>query len=135
MQKKSKGSLIDFVTVMLTIVAMLAILAVFFQVSELLIIRMDVSQVTRRYMLRMETKGFLEEEDMRALEEELAALGLGDIDLSGSTLTPVAYGETIVLSVRGRITGRSMKEDGGWPLEWTERDYEVEEKRMSTAKN
>ncbi|MBQ8822983.1 MAG: hypothetical protein IJZ82_10095 [Lachnospiraceae bacterium] len=135
MEKKSRGSLIDFMMVLLTIVAMLAVLVVFFQVSELLIVRMDVSQTTRRYLLRMETKGYLEESDRTALLDELAGLGLKDIDLSGSTCSPVAYGETIVLIIRGKITGSSINDGGGWPYESVQRDYEVEEKRMSTAKN
>ena len=133
MRKKSRASLIDFTSVLLAVLAMVVIICAFFQISELLIVRMDISQTSRKYMLRMETRGYLEEVDRSSLEQELTALGLSDIDLSGTTLSPVAYGDVIVLHVKGRITGRSI--NGGWPLGWVEREYDVEEKRMSTAKN
>lgn len=133
MRKKSGASLIDFTSVLLAVLAMLVIISAFFQISELLIVRMDISQTGRKYMLLMETQGYLSEADRSSLEQELTTLGLSDIDLSGTTLSPVAYGDVIVLHLKGRIAGRDI--NGGWPLEWVEREYDVEEKRMSTAKN
>lgn len=133
MRKKSGASLVDFTSVLLCVLAMLVIISVFFHISELLIVRMDISQTSRKYMLRMETQGYLTEAGRRGLEQELTTLGLIDIDLSGTTLSPVAYGDVIVLHVKGRLHGRDI--NGGWPMGWVEREYDVEEKRMSTAKN
>lgn len=133
MRKKSGASLVDFTSVLLCVLAMLVIISVFFHISELLIVRMDISQTSRKYMLRMETQGYLTEAGRRGLEQELTTLGLIDIDLSGTTLSPVAYGDVIVLHVKGRLAGRDI--NGGWPMGWVEREYDVEEKRMSTAKN
>ena len=133
--KKSKGSLLDFLTVIVTIFAMAALVMVFFNLSELMIIRMNVSQITRKYILRMETKGFLDVVDQDSLVNERQELGIRDIDLSGSTMAPVAYGETIVLSVKGSLLGNMLEDDGGWPDEFVQKKYDVEEKRMSTAKN
>ncbi len=97
--------------------------------------KLEVSQVTRRYILRMETKGYLDEGDKSELVAELAALGMSEITLEGSTLSAVGYGETIRLRVKGNINGSVPDIRDGWLNGFMQQKFTVEEKRMSTAKN
>lgn len=135
MLRKSKGSLLDFMTVCISVLAMMVVILVYFNLSELMMTKLEISQVTRRYILRMETKGYLDEGDKSALLSELAALGMSEITLEGSTFSAVGYGETIRLRVKGSINGSVPDMGGGWLNGFTQQKFTVEEKRMSTAKN
>ncbi|MCM1342207.1 MAG: hypothetical protein NC246_00060 [Muribaculaceae bacterium] len=78
-----------------------------------------VSQIARQYILRMETVGYLTEEDRIRLGRELAGAGVTELELEGTTLSPVTYGDIITLEIRGKLEG----------------EYDFEEKRISTAKH
>lgn len=133
--QKSKGSVLNFMTVCITLLAMSCVIMVYFNLSELLVTKQDISQVTRKYILRMETKGYLDAGDKVLLEEELRLAGMKEIDLSGSTLSPVTYGETIRLTVKGTISGTAYNAESWWLNGFEQKEYVVEEKRTSTAKN
>lgn len=135
MLKKSEGSLLDFMTVCISLLAMVLVVMVYLNLSELMLTKLEVSQVTRKYILRMETKGYLDEGDKSALLSELTSLGVRELELTGSTLSPVDYGENICLSVRGTIRGKVLDTEDGWLNGFIQREFVVEEKRMSTAKN
>lgn len=77
-----------------------------------------VSQLARKYILRMETVGELTAADRTVLLQELESLGATEITLEG-TSGKAAYGEPIELRIRGKLKDA----------------YEFEEKRVSTAKN
>ena len=78
-----------------------------------------VSQIARKYILRMETTGELTEADRTALSQELESLGVTELDLSGTTMDRVDYGDTIVLVIRGKLEG----------------EHAFEEKKISSAKH
>lgn len=79
----------------------------------------QVSQIARKYILKMETQGVLTDADRTALIMELELTGVTDLRLDGSTVAPVGYGEQIVLMIRGKLGD----------------EYEFEEKKVSTAKH
>lgn len=79
----------------------------------------EVSQIARQYILKMETVGYLEEADRIRLGRELDSAGVTDLELAGTTMSPVTYGDIITLEIRGRLGG----------------EYDFEEKRVSTAKH
>lgn len=122
-------------TVGISLLAMLLVIMVYFNLSDLMMTKLEVSQVTRRYILRMETKGYLDATDKSGLLAELSALGMREIDLEGSTLVAVGYGETIRLCVKGTVTGQVPDTGSGWLNGFIQQGFIVEEKRMSTAKN
>ena len=127
--------MLDFMTVCISLLAMVLVVMVYLNLSELMLTKLEVSQVTRKYILRMETKGYLDEGDKSALLSELASLGMREIELGGSTLSPVGYGENICLSVKGMVTGRVLNSEDSWLNGFVQREFMVEENRMSTAKN
>ena len=135
MYRKSRGTLLDFLTVCISLLAMMVVVVVYLHLSELMMTKLEVSQVTRRYILRMETKGYLDEQDKAGLLAELATLGMEDIALDGTTFLAVGYGETIRLHVKGSVRSWVPDMGDGWLDGFVQQEFAVEEKRMSTAKN
>lgn len=133
---KQEGSLLDFMSVGICILAMMIVLTAYLHCSDLLLRKGEISQVARCYILKMETVGCLTESDKNDMLEELYALGMQEIDLTGTTLSPVEYGDSVFLHIRGKITGRIWGEEHDM-LESTfeAREIPVEEMRMSTAKH
>lgn len=117
--KKQKGNIGDIMTTGLCILAMCMILLQFFNCVGLIEQKMKVGQLARKYILKMETVGFLPDTEKILLNRELADMGITEINLSGSTVNPVGYGETITLQIKGKLKG----------------EYAFEEKRVSTAKH
>lgn len=79
----------------------------------------EANQLARKYILRMETVGYLTAEDKTSLCQELDSMGVTEIDLSGTTLSQTSYGTPIYLQISGKLKG----------------EYVFEERRVSTAKN
>lgn len=135
MKKKSPANVMNLVTIGMAILAISIVVMVYLQCTELILLKLEVSQVSRKYILKMETEGYLTPENQNNLLWELKELGVKNIELSGTTLNPVAYGDTIVLRIKGNIQANMIKQDGVWNGETDVRLLELEEKRMSTAKN
>ena len=104
-------------------------------VMDLMNTKMEVSQIARKYILIMETKGCLLEEAKKEMLNELGQIGLKDIDITGTTLQPVGYGENIILNIKGNVPGLQTSVSNIWTTIFEIEEYEVREKRMSTAKN
>ena len=81
-------------------------------------IKTTVSQISRQYILRMETYGYLTTEDRVAMVDALSEAGLKGISLGDTDTAEVGYGNEIVLEIKGHT------DDG----------YEIREFRTSTAK-
>ena len=116
--KKERGNVGELMAVGLCILALAVMLFSYLDSARLLQDKMQIGQLARKYILRMETVGRLEDGDRARLYQELLDMGVTQIQLDGSTLLPVGYGEEIVLEISGKIEGQ----------------YEFTERRMSTAK-
>lgn len=115
---KSEGNVGDILTTGIMLLAMAYLMTVFMDCIALLRTREDISQTVRRYMLIAETKGYLEDADRQELTDSLAALGMSETDLTGTTTERAGFGNIVTICVRGKIDGK----------------YEVNEVRASTAK-
>lgn len=134
--EKREGSILDFLGVGITLLAMSVVMTTYLNCTELLITKAQVGQLARRYILRMETVGCLTEGDRQELMAELDRLGMRNTDLSGTTVEPVGYGETLVLRIRGTISVEMPESQTSlWERGFSAKSYAVEELRMSTAKN
>ena len=123
-------------TALVCVLSMTVIMLGYFTCVSLLEQKAGISQVARKYLLRMETTGYLTAEDQLALCAELSVLGVQDVDLSDSTNHRVTYGEPIFLVIKGQIRGESMVSEGGLFATFFRRSlYAFEERKMSTAKN
>ncbi len=134
MYRSASGNVLDFLTAMITILAIAVVVTASFSSMELMVKKLEISQISRKYILHMETKGCLEATTEAVLCRELTETGLINIDLTGTTRQAVGYGEAVLLCVRGELKGSVLS--GNWWLDgFEEKTYYVEEKRMSTAKN
>jgi hypothetical protein len=117
--KKEEGNAGDFMAVCLCMLALTVVMLSYVDSVRLVGEKTQISQLARKYILKMETEGRLTDADRTTLCQELESLGVTGVDLGGSTLEKAGYGEAIVLVIRGRLR------DG----------YEFEEKRVSVAKH
>lgn len=136
MCRKSKGNVLDFVTILITILAMSIIVMAYLECTNLLMKKLEVSQICRKYILKMETEGYLAEQTKEAMLKELQEAGVSGVDISGTTLHPVSYGDAVFLKIRGTIEGRIVgTTDELWKNGFISTVFTVEEEKMSTAKN
>lgn len=135
MKKKSPANVMNLVTIGMAILAITIVVMVYLQCTELMLLKLEVSQVSRKYILKMETEGYLTPHNQNELLLELKELGLKNVDLTGTTLSPVVYGDTIILRIKGNIQKNMLKQEEVWNGATDVRAFELEEKRMSTAKN
>lgn len=135
MKKKSPANVMNLVTIGMAILAITIVVMVYLQCTELMLLKLEVSQVSRKYILKMETEGYLTTQNQNELLLELKELGLKNVELTGSTLMPVPYGDTIVLRIRGNVQKNMLSQEGVWNGATDVRVLSLEEKRMSTAKN
>jgi len=101
------------------ILAMSVIMFSYLESADLLNRKAQIGQLARKYILRMETVGYLTEQDRTVLQQELMRAGVSEFTLEGSTMEPVSYGMPIVLQIQGNLGG----------------EHAFTEKRVSTAKN
>ena len=126
----------DLVTIGITILAMTIVVMVYLECTDLMLKKLEVSQVSRKYILKMETEGYLSQENKARMLTELEALGLQNVDVSGTTLYPVNYGDTITLKIKGGFKRNMLaREEEVWNGRFGVRWVPLEEIRMSTAKN
>lgn len=125
----------DFLTAGLVIIAIVVVVSASFHSMELMVKKLEVSQIARKYILVMETQGCLSETDRVEMLAELTTAGIKNIDISGTTLNPVDYGEEITLCICGYVSGGLATGTDIWSDGFGAKDFYVEEKRMSTAKN
>ncbi|MCD8068868.1 MAG: hypothetical protein LUE87_08280 [Lachnospiraceae bacterium] len=99
----------------LSMVAVLVVLSAgFFRAFEQ---RDAVSQLTREYLLIMETEGYLSQARQEELLSSLGEAGLEQISLEGTTLYPVSYGDRISLSVSGILPQTILGQESlSWEL-------------------
>lgn len=116
---RQRGNVGELLITGICILAMLVVMLSYMDCVELLQQKEDVGQLARKYMLRMETTGCLTAGDRALLIQELSEMAVTDIDLAGSTVSPVDYGASITLQIRGKLEGI----------------HDFTEKRVSTAKN
>ncbi len=116
---KRKGNVGDLLSAAVCILAMTVVMLAYLNSVQLIQQKGAVGQLARRYILRMETVGCLTASDRTTLYQELEELGVTEIDLEGTTINAVPYGEAVALKIRGKLKGA----------------YGFEETRVSTAKN
>ena len=135
LKRKDKGILDQFLPAIIVIV-LLAVLWTGSMISASNIDRStDIQQVARTYLLKMETDGYLTEENRNLLLSDLAALDMERIDLTGTTFSDVGYGNRIDLVIRGVVNLKDMDYKGFASPMMTTRQAEVAIKKVSVAKN
>lgn len=117
--KRERGNVGELMASGICLLAMTVVMLAYLDSAGLIHQKTQVSQIARKYILRMETVGMLTGADQTALSIELEAVGVSEFQLDGTTTSQVDYGEPIILQIRGKLKN----------------GYEFTEKRVSTAKH
>ncbi len=128
--------MMDVLTVSIYILVLTIVMLAYLGSVQIINCKAQISQISRKYILRMETVGYLTEDDRKNLEQELRAIGAENILFTGSTLDRVEFGSPIYLVIHGRISAEGV--DFGtsfFETVFQMKSYEFEETKMSTAKN
>lgn len=135
LKKKDKGMLDQFLPAIVVIV-LLAVLWTGSMITASNINRSnDIQQVARTYLLQMETDGYLTEENKGLLLNDLAALDMVNIDLTGTSFTDVGYGNQVRLVIRGKVNLKDIKFQSFATPMMTGRQADVAINKVSIAKN
>ena len=135
LKKKDKGMLDQFLPAIVVIV-LLAVLWTGSMITASNINRSnDIQQVARTYLLQMETDGYLTEENKGLLLNDLAALDMINIDLTGTSFTDVGYGNQVRLMIRGKVNLKDIKFQSFATPMMTGRQADVAINKVSIAKN
>ena len=137
MMKKRKGSIVDILPSMIMVIAAVMLIMVFFDLYQILSLNEDVKQIARKYMLTMETMGYLDPANQTTLVQELSDLQVTDIDLTGSTMSDAEYGNAVYLQRSCKLPMEQLNMDGYDMLQFVFQDKSIpiRVRRMSTAKN
>ncbi len=130
-----RGTVGELITAGMCVIAMTIMMTAFLGNIRLLDQKEKVGQIARKYILRMETVGYLTANDRQSMLTELAAIGAKEVDLSGSTVNRVDYGSPVILKISGKIDGVELLGSDLLGMLFAPRQYAFEESRMSTAKN
>ena len=137
MMKKRKGSVVDILPSMIMVIAAVILITVFFGLYQILSLNEDVKQISRKYMLTMETMGYLDAASRTSLMQDLSDLQVTDIDLTGSTMTDAGYGNAVYLQITCKLPIEQLNMDGNDMLRFFFEDgtIPIRVRRMYTAKN
>lgn len=133
--KKDQGNLINLFAPVLTIMALAVILVFFSGWMANISARDNVYQLSRRYILQMETEGCLNSTLESRLRSDLADAGMRNISLAGSTTSEVDYGNVIVLKITGDLEVNSYTTTGFFRLVRSDSALPLDIELASTAKN
>lgn len=133
--KKDQGNLINLFAPVLTIMALAVILVFFSGWMANISARDNVYQLSRRYILQMETEGCLNSTLESRLRSDLADAGMRNISLAGSTTSEVDYGNVIVLKITGDLEVNSYTTTGFFRLVRSDSTLPLSIELASTAKN
>ncbi len=134
--KKESGSIADIMSALLVVLASAIVMFSYLSIMQLASINEEVKQLSRKYILEMESKGYLEAASSAQLKQQLMDLGVKDIELTGTTFSDVGYGNPIYLTISCSIPYKELNMTGDLLSAFFEdAEYGIIEKRMSTAKN
>ena len=112
-KKEASGIIENMLVALMGIVMTTAFLVIIFGAFSSISDKWHMRQVAREYLLIMETEGYLPAGDQVTLKEELAACGLYNISLSGTTTREVGYGERVYLKIKGTYDNNVLAFAGG----------------------
>ena len=132
--KKKKASIIENVLVsLIAIVMVCAFLVIVFGTFSSINDKWNMRQAARETLLIMETEGYLKPADKQRLITQLQGYGLYNINLSGTTMSEVHYGDRIYLNITGTYDDNILAFAGGIS-KVTRHPTTITISRQSTAK-
>lgn len=132
--KKHKGTVDQFIIPLIGIFAIFVVCIATLNYINSTNKFIVANQICRKYILKIETYGYLDSDNVNKLENELSLQGFTNIDLSGTTLVPVSNGEDVYLNIKYDQTIKNIKIDG-YNISLQNEVKRIYLTRSSTAKN
>lgn len=133
--KKDGGRIDKYITFMISLLLTAIITVILVLNMGLLQCKIDINQIARQYILRMETVGYLTADDRNEMVDKLTELGVTDISLAGTTTVPVEYGSDIHLKFTGNLHYEKIEIPELLSPVMSVDVIPIREERESTAKN
>lgn len=135
--KKKKGTVVDIVSVLIAVISIFIVMLLFIYIIQVVDVKKNADQLARKYILEMETIGYLPSSSYIQLLQELDALGITDVDLTGTSFSQAGYGNPIYLSIKGNIKTKGLNTSGGdvFAFYFADVVFSFSINKMSTAKN
>lgn len=133
--KKQKGMVEDILPLFISILATVAVVVSFLNVINMVTLDADFNRIGRKYMLEMESVGYLTAAAKTELQQILQEKGAIDIDFAGTTMSEPGYGNPIYLEIVIKVPLEALNIDNGLLKAVTEEKvwtYTISQ--MSTAK-
>lgn len=130
--KKKEGDIQDFILQMIGIVICFIMMLCGIDYADTVIKYNDANEIARKYILRMEAKGYLASDDQAELESDMDDKGFSNISLANSTTTQVHYGEEVKLVINFQETVKAFKLEN-FKLEVTNDNKNLTITKASTA--
>lgn len=130
--KKTAGDS-TYMATMISIFVLVGLFAALFFSFAQISTQNQIERTYRQYLLVMETQGCLTSSAKAQLIADLTALGLTNIDLTGTTESEVAYGGTVTLHIEGDLTVERIRSDGTGSLVKGQEVVHVDVTKTGTA--
>lgn len=124
----------------ITVMSLLAILVMsvvfIFLVSNIVPIKKntDAEVIARKYMLKMEQNGYLTGDNEAAMFNDFNNIGISNIDISGTTLSQVSYGDDVYLCITYKYPVKTFVIGSGIIPSFKNEDKSITIKKSSTSK-
>lgn len=120
--------------ILFTAIVIMIMIVVFISWTANLDKKETVDITAREYILKMETKGYLEPDDEQSLLDKLNHIGMKNVSLNGTTMMEVPYGDTIVLQIQGVLQIHNYTILNIFKVNSGSADVPIHIKKVSTAK-
>ncbi len=132
--KKKKGEIDQYVIIILGILSFFIITIASLNYVSSTDKYITANQIARKYILKIESNGYLTPENSIKLRSELTNEGFSNIDLTGTTMSEVKNGEDVFLFINYDQPVRHIDIEN-FNIKFVNETQRVQISRSSTAKN
>ena len=134
--KKLDGDILGSAfTTLISILAFFIIIMVFINYLNDSNVPYKVKMLSREYILRIESKGYLDTTSESELRDELEELGIYDINFGSTTKTKGSYGSEVILEIYGKDNLKEYSILSSFDLNESTKVLDIHEKQTSTGKH
>lgn len=103
LKKRRGGNVIDFIPILMTLFVVTIMIVILTSWVVNIENKNNIDLIARKYLLQMETEGYLTEEGKQSMLNELVENKMTNISLFGTSMSQVGYGNTIELHLKGSL--------------------------------
>lgn len=133
--KKRKGSkTIDFISIVMALIVMVIISVIMTSWMANIDDKDQIDLIARKYLLKMETEGYLTGQEEQNLLSELAENKMSSVSLNGTSRTEVGYGNVVNLHITGSLEIYNYQFLGLFQIHTGKSTIAIDKHLTSTAK-